>query len=760
MSTTDFLKTLTHPVLKALTRKLNLHTSIKGYTTLSRDDLITKLSEKTKYENGKLIVSIPVTELNLPEPKTKKPRKPRATKQVVTEPIAVVESTSDDLTKRMADFIANMNVKEIKQESDKVELKQDIIKESIAEIESIQKDNDMSMTEKKSEMMDILEKANVDMPEIDLSVLSKPDVIVNENLDDGLKDFTKKLFASFYEDELDELDALSFNFGSSDIITEEVSQETPKKVVTAVVNVDTGMISVMEEPEDEELMQAAKMMERERAQRQNIMNPITEEKKPMLKNYIDELNDQLAELDEMSFNFGSSDMIMQMPERMPSPVQMEERIPSPPMIEKPKEKKQIPMQIEQEPIEDPGEWVKANLTPARKFKTPNERFRWMYYPPEEINAISDRGVLIYLKDEAQTFRGLSANHSGKTLQYIDAQINSIQKRQDQLITNRGRGRPIKEETAEFKEEQRQKRITDKYDNLPEDTRNQFYSIIKKIDTQAMTFMREYARFESFEDSYKLFGDDWEDGQVYSDLTDLYTDNMELRELFEDNDITREGFASWVELHINRKNMLAEFNKIIKRAEKVKLADPKLLGREATKIQAGVRGFLTRKRLEKDPLAKSDVVKQKEMTIIDKYNMAIQNGLPSMETLAEYLETPKASVKQILIDINKYIESSKLSKKGQDSLLKKLNKSLIQIRAEKEKELYDIEFNRKEFNAWKELLLKQSYASSGQQAKMYELKKQYKKTDDESKQTQILEKFAQVYNQQKVNKLLTNYNIPF
>lgn len=751
MSTTDFLKTLSHPVLKALTRKLNLHTSIKGFTTLSRDDLINKLAEKTTYNNGKLTVTIPVIELTAE--KKKKPRKPRSKRtetQEATE--APVQSLNEDLTAKLASFINTLSIETTLTENEKVEDKKDMITEVIAEVENIEKNVKMTEEDKKEEILNVLVELQENKPDIDLSILSQDKKEVNENLDDGLKEFTKQLFQSFYEDELDELDALSFNFGSSDIKAEE-------------------------EPE---LIQVSNNTERYNAEVNNIMMSVIEDKKVELKNYIDELNDQLAELDEMSFNFGLQPIEQIAPiEEARQPGQgLEERIPSPPMIEIPfslasqAKREQKPESNIQEQIEDPGEWVMANLTPARKFKTPNERFRWMYYPPEEINAINDRGVLIYLKDEAQTFRGLSVNHTGKTIQYIDAQINSINKRQDQLRDNRGRGRPMKDQTTEYKEEQRQKRITDLFDNLPEDDKIEFYSTIKKIDSDVISFMREYALYESFEDSYKPFSEDWQydkkrefivngkkiQSNAYDIIFDKYRENDEIINIIENNDINDSNLTSWIELHIQRKNMLAEFNKIIKRAEKVKNRDPKLLNREASKIQAGVRGFLTRKRLEREPMAKSDVVKEKQSSAVEKYKLAIETGLPSAEVLKSYLETPKASVKQILIDINKYFESSKLSKKGQDSILKRLNKSLKDVRVEKEKEFYDIEFNRKEFNAWKELLLKQSYASSGQQAKMYDLKKQYKKTEDETKQTEILEKFAQVYNQQKVNKLLTNYNI--
>ena len=798
MSTIDFLKTLSHPVLKALTRKLNLHTSIKGFTTLSRDDLINKLAEKTTYNNGKLTVTIPVVELTTE--KEKKPRKPRSKKtetqeatekkqrkprskknekpevteiETVTE--APVQQLNEDLTAKLASFINTLSIETTHTENEKVKDKKDMITEAIAEVENIEKNVQMTKEDKKNEILNVLVELQENKPDIDLSILSQDKKEVNENLDDGLKEFTKQLFQSFYEDELAELDSLSFNFGSSDIEPEAHQPgqgvENTKKIITAEVDEESGMILVMEE-EEPELIQASKMIERERTQRENIMKPIIEDR-PIFKNFVDELNDQLAELDELSFNYGQTQIEPIAPIKMASPVKMEQPMQSPPMMqEKPKEKKQIPMQRQNEEIEDQGQWVKDNLTPLRKFKTPNERYSWLYYPPEEINAIDDKSILMYLKDETNTFRGLSPNHSLKTLQYITAQLNSIDSRLKQLSTNVRRGRPFKEETSEYKEEQRQKRITDLFDNLPEEDKIEFYSTVKKIDSDVTSFMREYALYESFEDSYKPFSEDWQydkkrefivDGQkiqsnAYDIIFDKYRENDEIMNIIENNDINDSNLASWIELHIQRKNMLAEFNKIIKRAEKVRNRDPKLLNREASKIQAGIRGFLTRKRLEREPMAKSDVVKEKQSSAVEKYKSVIATGLPSIEVLKNYLETPKASVKEILIDINKYFESNNISKKGQDSILKRLNKSLKDIRAEKEKEFYDIEFNRKEFNAWKELLLKQSYASSGQQAKMYDLKKQYKKTADETKQTEILEKFAQVYNQQKVNKLLTNYNI--
>ena len=216
-------------------------------------------------------------------------------------------------------------------------------------------------------------------------------------------------------------------------------------------------------------------------------------------------------------------------------------------------------------------------------------------------------------------------------------------------------------------------------------------------------------------------------------------------------------SSWVNLHIERKNYLSEVNRLIARDEKIKKRDPKLIQKSAARIQAGVRGFLTRRKLESQGMEKSEAVKQKEQSAEDKYKNAISQGLPSREIIQSYLETPKATTKQVIKDIQKYFDNSGISKKGQESILKKLNKTLTDIRAEKEKELYDIEFNRKDFNTWRDMLLKQPYAASGREAKIYDLKKQYKKAD-ETKQTQILEKYAQVYNEQKVNKLLTNYNI--
>jgi hypothetical protein len=756
MSSQAFLTTLSHALLKKLTQKLNLHVSIKNYTKLSKDDLVSELAKRTTYTNGKITVSIPVTELNLPEPKTKKPRKPRATKQVVSQPMLSVEMQQEDLTKRMADFISGMQVENVKQESNKLVAKQDLITESIAEIVSFEKDDKMDMTEKKSEILTVLESLQESLPEIDLTVLSKPDEKVNENLDDGLKEFTKQLFQSFYEDELDELDALSFNFGNTDIKAEEVSQESPKKVVSAVVDEDTGMISVMEE-EDPELMQASKMMDRERTQRENIMKPIQEESTPMLKNYIDELNDQLAELDEMSFNYGLQSIEQITPIKMPSPVQMEERMPSPPMIEKPKEKRQIPTQTESEQIDDPGQWISDNLTPTRRFKTPNERHKWAYYPKEEIDAISDMGVLNYLKDSVVTFKGLSQNHTKETLFYINAEINSILNRQEALLKNRGRGRPAKGTSSDDIENRRQKRITDVFDNLPTLTKQNFTSIIKRIDGEVTKYMREYAKYEAFDNSYKPFAADWEDTTEYTDITDKYYFNDDLVDLIEENDINKSTLSSWIDLHIERKNMLLEFNKLIAREEKIKKRDPKLLGREASKIQAGVRGFLTRKKLREEPIEKSDVVKQKEESIEQKYKNAVANGLPTRELLAAYLETPKGTYKSIVRDINNYFDSKKVGKKEQDAILKRLNSSIESIRKEKMEQLYKIEFDRKDFNVWRDMLLRAAYASSGAEAKIYNLKKLYKKAvDDQPKQAKLVEDFARLTSEQKVNRLLANY----
>jgi hypothetical protein len=762
MSSQAFLTTLPHALLKKLTQKLNLHVGIKNYTKLSKDDLVSELAKRTTYTNGKITVSIPVTELNLPEPKTKKPRKPRAPKQVVSQPIPVVEMPQEELSKRMADFITNIQVENVKQESNKLVAKQDLITEAIAEIVSVEKDDKMAMTEKKSEMLSVLESLQESLPEIDLKVLSKPDEKVNENLDDGLTEFTKKLFASFYADELDELDALSFNFGNTDIKAEEVSQQTSTKVVTAVVDEDTGMIFIdVRQPdegldEDPELMQAAKMMDRERTQRENIMKPIQEEQKPMLKNYIDELNDQLAELDEMSFNFGQPEMIMQMPDRMPSPVK--ERMPSPPMIQEiPKEKRQIPMQTQGELIDDPGQWISDNLTPTRRFKTPNERHKWAYYPKEEIEAINDMGVLDYLKDSVVTFKGLSQNHTKETLFYINAEVNSILNRQEALLKNRGRGRPAKGTSSDDIENRRQKRITDVFDNLPTLTKQNFTSIIKRIDGEVTKYMREYAKYEAFDNSYKPFAADWEDTKEYTDITDKYYFNDDLVDLIEENDIDKSTLSSWIDLHIERKNMLLEFNKLIAREEKIKKRDPKLLGREASKIQAGVRGFLTRKKLREEPIEKSDVVKQKEESIEQKYKNAVANGLPTRELLAAYLETPKGTYKSIVRDINNYFDSKKVGKKEQDAILKRLNTSIESIRKQKMEELYKVEFDRKDFNVWRDMLLKAAYASSGLEAKIYNLKKLYKKAvDDQPKQAKLVEDFARLTSEQKVNRLLANY----
>lgn len=782
MSSQAFLTTLPHALLKKLTRQLNLHVGIKNYTKLSKDDLVSELAKRTTYTNGKLTVSIPVTELNLPEPKTKTQRKPRAPKQVVSQAMPPIEMPQEDLTKRIADFITDMQVENVKQESNKLVAKQDLITESIAEIVSIEKDDKMPMTEKKTEMFNVLESLQESLPEIDLSVLSKPDGKVNENLDDGLTEFTKKLFASFYEDELDELDGLSFNFGNTDIKAQEVLQESPKKVVSAVVDEETGMISVMEE-EDTELMQATKMMDRERTQRENIMKPIQEEQKPMLKNYIDELNDQLAELDEMSFNFGQPEMIMQMPERMPSP--MKERMPSPPMIQEiPKEKRQIPMQTQGEliednarskAIEDPGQWISDNLTPTRRFKTPNERHKWAYYPKEEIEAINDMGVLDYLKDEVNTFNGLSKNHTDETVYYIKAARNSILDRQKALYLNRGRGRPQKGTSSDDIENRRQKRITDVFDNLPGDDKKEFYETIKKIDSDVIDYMRDYVRYESFEDSYKPFTEDWKSEKIrkykvngkdkeigpYDIIDDMYYFNSDIEDILERNDIDKSKLSSWIGLHIERKNYLSEFNKLISREEKIQKRDPKLLSREASKIQAGVRGFLTRKKLSEEPIQKSSIVKQKEETTEEKYKNAVANGLPTRELLAEYLETPKGTYKSVVRDINNYFDSKKVDKKAQDAILKRLNTSIESIRKAKMEELYTVEFGRKDFNVWRDMLLKQPYASSGAEAKIYNLKKLYKKAvDDQSKQSKLVEDFARINSEQKVNRLLANYYIPF
>jgi len=677
----------------------------------------------------------------------------------------------DDTTKKLNEFISNfsdsitqqdtVSAKNINQEKvaiESVETKKDEIENAIEIINTIQLDDNLDIDSKKEEIVSTLENLEITPVRFETEKTQE----VNSNIDESFMEYTRQLLASFTETDLSELDEFSF-----------------KNNVMASID-DDGMIEIVSQPEDEEelideIQEAVSTLKKAKLKADMLFMPVEEEKSVqkepvtmknvLMSDYMDALN----ELDELSFMLRSEPLFLEKREqKSPMIPELATMIQEPAtMIPEPAtmtEKKQTTM-MEKKPatkmIQDarqPGEGLEpediedyiTNLVgqPSRILKTPNEKHRLRYYDPSQIKEIEYDSVIQYLLDNVNGFKGLSKEFTKKEMVYINSMINALLSRRTELIKRRGRGRPQAGTSQQDIENTRRQRIYDTFSNMPPEWK----SSIASVDKQVLKFMYDYSRYDAFENSYQLVD---EEDQPYFDIVDLYYFNPEIEQIIEDVGITKDKLSNWIDLHIENKRFIQELNKLIRRAENIYKKNPKTLGQEATKIQSAVRGFLTRKQLERQPMEKSQVVKEKEETAKERFINVIKSGIPTEETLIEYLDTPKTSAKEV---IELFKTNNPLAKK--ESNIKKLEKKLIAVKDKKAEELFQVEYDRKEPQYWRKLIMDQPYAPSGNSGKMYNLKKLYKKAmqnNEEEKAKIILEEYAKIFLTDKIDRLLINFN---
>ncbi len=66
------LDSLTVPSLKKVIRQYNLHTVIKGYSTMPKSQLINEIQKRLHYEGDKLVIKSNSASIEIPKPTAKK----------------------------------------------------------------------------------------------------------------------------------------------------------------------------------------------------------------------------------------------------------------------------------------------------------------------------------------------------------------------------------------------------------------------------------------------------------------------------------------------------------------------------------------------------------------------------------------------------------------------------------------------------------------------------------------------------------------
>jgi hypothetical protein len=71
------LEDLSKIVLKKIIRQYNIHTGIRGYSKLSKEDLIKHIHSKMTYENGELVIKPNNDQIEIPQPKLRTVKQPK-----------------------------------------------------------------------------------------------------------------------------------------------------------------------------------------------------------------------------------------------------------------------------------------------------------------------------------------------------------------------------------------------------------------------------------------------------------------------------------------------------------------------------------------------------------------------------------------------------------------------------------------------------------------------------------------------------------